>query len=96
MMAGTEKDESMYGEDPYGAGKLSFLALAEDWLTAQDALSTFADDAREAMIEDLRRQWDHGTLVVDPEAVVDRLYERSARTPQQNRLTGSEDPGETS
>ncbi len=81
-MAGSKKNEFIGGEEfcgvspremGTGEGALSFLALAEDWLTAQDALLYHRDEAREAEIEELRRQWDHGTLVVDAEALADRF-----------------------
>lgn len=63
----------------------NFLALAEDWLIAQDALRTYEED-REDEIRALRRQWDQGTLEVDAEALADKLLGiPSSYSSQQNR-----------
>lgn len=105
MMAGTREDEPMHGEEPSGASpgevgpgevELPFLALAEDWLTAQDALLSYIDHEREMEIQELRRGWDQGTLVVDAGAVADRLLGVSRQASQQNCPTWPVDPGETS
>lgn len=61
-----------------------FLALAEDWLIAQDALQAHEDDRDEEICR-LRRQWDQGTLEVDAEAVADKLLGVPSPPDQQNR-----------
>lgn len=59
--------------DRYRAGgDTSFLALAEDWLIAQEALQSCVDD-REEELSRLRRQWDQGTLEIDVESLADKL-----------------------
>lgn len=91
LMAGVDDercdDSSFPGLGDAGrAGEASgFLALAEDWLIAQEALQSNEDD-REEELRALRRQWDQGTLEVDVEALVDKLLgPPEAYYSQQNR-----------
>lgn len=78
LMAGLDDelcDDSDFrktGDGSRSGEGFNFLALAEDWLAAQEALQSYEED-REEEIRALRRQWDQGTLEVDVEALVDKL-----------------------